>query len=152
MSRFVNFGRLKLKLPVWIGMLVMLIAVAAGCSASDRNGNGIVSVRLVCADICQETKDTQPPPFEEKTYEADDETAVFKQAMDKAEKMLGEVDYGVYFTMYVSYQNGDQKEYVLNVGREKGHEGLLVDTGERGGVYSIPKAYHDELSELIYEQ
>lgn len=133
-------------LPVWMGVLFMMIG-AAGCST----GNEMVSVRLVCTDLCQESKAVAPPPFEEKTYEAEDEIAVFKRSVDKGEKMLGEVDYGVYFSMYITYKDGAQKEYDLNIVREKGYEGLLADKEEQGKVYSIPVKYHDELSRLIYE-
>ncbi|WP_249899478.1 hypothetical protein [Paenibacillus sp. PK3_47] len=129
-------------------MIGLIFAYSASGSSQ------ITSVRLICTDLCQQSNPAAPKPFDERLYEAEAETAVFKKAMDNAEEMLGEVDYGVYFTMHLTYKDGTQKEYVLNIDRErgKGYEGLLVaDVGQYSKAYSIPAKYHDELNELIYE-
>jgi len=55
--------------------------------------------------------------------------------------------------MYVSYKNGKQKKYVLNISNldKEGITGLLVDTKKSGQGYEIPERIHEQLRKLIYD-
>jgi hypothetical protein len=64
--------------------------------------------------------------------------------------MKGELDYGVMFLMYVSFDDGAQKKFELNVSDEDGRTALLVDTTDSGQGYLIPKDQTSELRKIIY--
>ncbi|MNI91671.1 hypothetical protein D3C73_1493700 [compost metagenome] len=68
--------------------------------------------------------------------------------------MSGELNYGTYFLMYVSYENDSQKTYVLNISDsgQEGIRGLLVDTEDSGQGYEIPAEIHEKLRKLIYQK
>lgn len=119
-----------------------------GCTS--LHGTEIKSIRLECADLCSTDK---AAPFTEKAYEDANEIRVFEKAMNKADKMSGNLDYGVYFLMHVTYKDKSVKKYVLNIAssEQEGIQGLLVDTVDSMQGYSIPAAQHEELRILIYE-
>lgn len=113
--------------------------------------NKITAIRLQCVDLCREDRDATEP-FTEKTFTVESEIRVFEQAMNRAIKMDGNLDYGTYFLMYISYKDGTQKEYVLNISNDdqEGLTGLLVDTTDSGQGYEIPEEAHTALRKLIY--
>lgn len=129
----------------------ILLLILVGCNKVDETA--IQSIRLECADLCKDGESSQMP-FTEKTFEDADEIKIFERAMNKAEKMNDELDYGTYFLMYVSYEDGSQKKYVLNISNseKEGIKGLLVDTADSGQGYSIPEELHNELRILIYHE
>ncbi len=132
-------------------LTLIFIFTLIGCNSF--NGEEIKSIRLECADLCAD-KGLTAAPFTERTYQDASEIKRFERAIDKAEKMSGDLDYGVYFLMYVTYKDASEKKYVLNIvnSEKEGIQGLLVDTADSMQGYSIPEAQHDELRKLIYEQ
>ncbi|MEK5238278.1 hypothetical protein NST99_21555 [Paenibacillus sp. FSL L8-0470] len=111
----------------------------------------IKSIRLECADLCKEGAD-KSGPFTEKTFTDEHELEVFANALNKAVKINGELNYVTCFLMHISYLDGTQKKYVLNISdsEQEGITGLLVDTEDSGQGYEIPERIHNELRALIY--
>ncbi|MFC3802636.1 hypothetical protein [Cohnella sp. GCM10012308] len=136
-------------------ILLLLCMAATGC-ANDAgtkgkvvlNGKEIVSVKLECAEFCKKAG----TPFAEKTFtkENGEELKLFRKAIVNAEKMNGVVDYGVDFFMYLSFGDGTQKKYVLNVADEEGRTALLVNTDDSSQGYTISKGLTNELRSVIY--
>lgn len=138
-------------------IVILLLSIAATGCASGTGKNGkvmldgkeIVSVKLECADFC---KRAETPPFAEKTFtkENGDALKVFHKGIVNAEKMNGVVDYVVTFFMYLAFEDGTQKKYVLNVADEDGMNALLVNTEESSQGYTISKDLTSELRSFIY--
>ncbi|MDG0813961.1 hypothetical protein [Cohnella rhizosphaerae] len=64
--------------------------------------------------------------------------------------MNGVLDYGVTFFMYLFFEDGTQKKYVLNVEDQDGMNALLVDTDNSMQGYRISKELTSELRGVIY--
>lgn len=135
-----------------LGICFILVFLLVGCTKLGEPE--ITSIKLVCADLCNDDQENPEAPFVERTFEDTAQLRIFERAMDKAEKMSGEIEYVVYFRMYVSYEDGSQKEYVLNISssEKEGITGLLVDSADSGQGYTIPEAQHNELRTLIYDK
>jgi hypothetical protein len=54
------------------------------------------------------------------------------------------------FFMYVSFEDGTQEKFELNVADEDGRTGLLVETADSGQGYTIPEDQTHELRKIIY--
>jgi len=143
------------KRRIFIGMgacLLLFILLVVFVSPSNIKSAEVLSIRLECVDSCKDTKQTQAS-FTEKTFDDKNEIRTFVKAINRAKKLKGELDYGVYFYMYLSFKDGHQKKYVLNIGNseKKGTRGLLVDTGNSGQGYSISEREHEKLRKLIFQ-
>ncbi|SFD84591.1 hypothetical protein SAMN05216378_1707 [Paenibacillus catalpae] len=128
-------------------MIILLAAGMVSCNSVNRNENKIVSISLECAELCNNFEN---PPFEHKRITSAGELSSFEGAMNKAVKIKGELDYGVIFRMFVSFEDDTQIQYVLNIDNKPDSTGLLVDTAKSGLGYKIPKADADELRVIIY--
>lgn len=137
-----------MKKTLLLGVYILLVCGLVGCNKV--NEKQVKNIRLECVDICKQQ--VEEIPFTEKLFNEPEEIRTFINAINKAEKLNGELDYGVYFLMYLSYENGTEKKYVLNISNsdKEGIRGLLVDTAESGRGYSIPEELHKELRLLIY--
>ncbi|WP_042200522.1 hypothetical protein [Paenibacillus camerounensis] len=137
----------------WIPLLVICLLAIGVMSYSKLKVSEISSIRLECKDLC---KDGQVPAglFTEKIFTEPDEISVFMNAVNKASKMPGMLNYMTSFLMYVSYSDGGEKVYVLNIANVKNEEirGLLVDTEDSSQGYEIQTEFHEQLRQLIYEQ
>jgi hypothetical protein len=134
----------------WFLMVILFLLLGiTGCGNDVLGGKEIVTIKLECADGCKAMKTS---PFTEKivTYENVDELRIFQRAISKAVIIKGELDYGVFFYIYLSFKDGTQKKFVLNVADEDGRTALLVDTADSGKGYSIPKDQTTELRKIIY--
>ncbi|WP_336772838.1 hypothetical protein [Paenibacillus sp. MMO-58] len=134
----------------WILIVIfMMILGITGCGNDVLDGKEIDKISIVCADEC---KTVMPASFKETDvviFEAADELNVFEKAITRAEVIKGEVDYGVLFYMYLALDDGSQKKYVLNIAKEDGRSGLLVDTYSGKG-YAIPVNLTDKLRAIIW--
>lgn len=129
-------------------LMLILIFVLSSCGIGPRF-TGISSIRLECANLC---KKMNPPPFTEKTFDEKQPDALqaFQKAMRKADKMGGSIDYDALFRMQVSYKNGSVRNFALNVAKEPGWNGLIVDLAHSERGYRIPKAEAEALRKVIY--
>ncbi|WP_028608390.1 hypothetical protein [Paenibacillus harenae] len=126
-------------------VILMAISGLVGCSTGEEKD--IQEIRLECTELCQQL---EKPPLQEKVVTDADEIDIFKKAINRAVKMGGELDYGVMFFMHLSYTDGTKQKYALNITREAGQSGLLVDTANSGQGYIIPEDISEALSEIIY--
>jgi hypothetical protein len=134
----------------WMPLLICsLFLIILGCS--NLKSSEVSSIWIECVDICNR-EDPQAEPFTEKTFTDPEAIRAFVNAVNKASRVKGELDYGVTFRMYAAYKNGGEKVYSLNISdsKEEGIRGLLVDSNDSGKGYSIPSKNHEELRKLIY--
>ena len=129
----------------FILVFIMVLGIV-GCGNKVENEKEIVSIKIECADLCKTMKNT---PFTEKTYENEEEIRIFQRAINTAEKINGILDYGVVFYMYVSFEDGTQKKFVLNVADDDSSTALLVDTAHSEQGYTIPKDQTKELRKTL---
>lgn len=127
-------------------VLIMVLGIV-GCGNKVENEKEIISIKIECTDICKTMKNT---PFIEKTYEKEEEIRVFQRAINTAEKINGILDYGVTFYMYVSFEDGTQKKFVLNVDDDDASTALLVDTAHSEQGYRIPQEQTNKLRKILY--
>ncbi|CAH1056014.1 hypothetical protein [Paenibacillus pseudetheri] len=72
------------------------------------------------------------------------------EAMNKSNKLLGELDWAPEFRMNLVYGDGYSKDYYIAIGDEPGYKGVFT-TAENGGQgYSIPVKNSDQLRKLIF--
>jgi hypothetical protein len=72
------------------------------------------------------------------------------EAMNKSNKLLGELDWAPEFKMKLVYGDGYSKDYYIAIGDEPGYRGVFT-TAENGGQgYSIPVKNSDRLRKLIF--
>lgn len=72
------------------------------------------------------------------------------EAMNKSEKLSGELDWAPDFDMELVYGDGYSEDYYIAIGNELGYKGLFT-TAENGGQgYSIPVKNADQIRQLIY--
>lgn len=100
-------------LPLTICLLFLIIA---GCS--NLRVSELSSIRIECVDICNR-EDPQAAAITEKTFSDPEEIRAFVNAVNKASRIKGELDYGVMFRMYAAYKNGGEKVYSLNISDSK---------------------------------
>jgi hypothetical protein len=106
-----------------------------------------MKIKLECSQIC---KEMEKPPFVEKIITNADEIESFTKAIYKADKITGMLDYGAVFKMYLSFENGVEKQYVLNIDNEESSLGLIVDLDKSAQGYSVSKLHTKSLREIIY--
>ncbi|SEO98204.1 hypothetical protein [Paenibacillus sp. OV219] len=138
---------------VIVALLCLLVSCRSGSdSSAQMNGHGnhdIVSITLDCADLCIHHEKQQ---LAEMKFTRSEDIQIFLDASGKAKEIMGELDYGVYFYMNVRFSDGSDNRYVLNVDRDAGSTGLLVNVADSGRGFSIPERETALLRELIYTQ
>lgn len=131
---------------VFILVLIMVLGIV-GCGNKVENEKEIVSIKIECADLCRTMKNI---PFTEKTFDNEEEIRIFQRAINTAEKINGNLNYGVIFYMYVSFEDGTLKKFVLNVDDDDASTALLVDTAHSEQGYTIHKDQTIELRTILY--
>jgi hypothetical protein len=88
----------------------------------------------------------------------DDKSAIkaIVQAIEKAEPMLGDLNFVAEYTMHLTFKDGTTRQFDLSLGTNKGQKGLLVDhlkttQGTTQGYqgYEIPIDEANIIRELI---
>ncbi|WP_219837196.1 hypothetical protein [Paenibacillus sp. R14(2021)] len=135
----------------WFLIVVLLLILGiTGFGKDVLYGKDIVHIELECADLCKTMK---TPPFRgnDYTFSKTDEVRIFQQAISKAVKMKDDLDYGVMFFMYLAFEDGTEKKFMLNVADEDERTALLVDTTDSGQGYEIPAVQTAMLRKIIYQ-
>ncbi|WP_308639755.1 hypothetical protein [Paenibacillus silvisoli] len=133
-------------------MIVVVLCGLGGCASKDKDearptSSDIKEIKLACAQMC---KEMESPPFDEKLITAEDDIEAFANAMNNAEKMAGVLDYGVIFNMAITYENGSEERYVLNIDNDENSVGLLVNLNDSGQGYTISEQATRMLRTIIY--
>ncbi|MFC4102012.1 hypothetical protein [Paenibacillus xanthanilyticus] len=133
---------------VWV---LTLTVILTGCSKEPvLDVEQIADVRLTCIQSCLED---ERKPFTERIFDDGQSIAAFARAVNEAEEMAGAIDYGAYFQMTVQLDNGNSREFHLNIQRtEEEQNGLLVRLENTNVGYRIPAGLSESLEEIIYDQ
>ncbi|MBM7566361.1 hypothetical protein [Paenibacillus sacheonensis] len=125
------------------------MAAAGGITQSSApiNEQDILTVRLQCTNECTRMG---KPPFTEKRFESADEINVFVQVINHSPKIEGDMDYSTLFLMYLTFIDGTEKVFALNVSDLEGAVGLLVKIPGSSEGYAISEEFHRQLRTLIY--
>jgi hypothetical protein len=91
------------------------------------------------------------PPFAEKLITDSKEIKSFTETIRQADKMTGILNYGAIFNMHLSFDNGNEKLYVLNIDDKDGSNGLLVDLAQSEQGYTMTKQDTSALRAIIYK-
>ncbi|MBB6633623.1 hypothetical protein [Cohnella thailandensis] len=91
-------------------------------------------------------------PFDKKVYEDRASIALFAKAVNQAEKMEGELDYGAIFLMTFRMKDGSSSEYHFNIANtDSPQNGLLLKLPNTSQGYRISQATSEKLKKIIYE-
>ncbi|MFD2614992.1 hypothetical protein [Paenibacillus gansuensis] len=130
-------------------LLLIFFVLFAGCNVLtgqvNLNKSKAASIKLDCTELCK----TRGIPFATKRFTEQKDIEVFVRAINKAEKIQGEIDYAALFHMKVNYKDGSVTTYHLNIDNRSGSRGLLVETSNTNQGYSIPNEVTEELYNLI---
>lgn len=133
-------------------MVFVLIFGLTGCKTLSGkeifSKKEVESIKLECMELCKQKGNVA---FSVKTFEDDNDIEMFVKAINKAEKIKGMLDYGTLFLMEVILKDGTQKKYVLNIDKEFGTNGLLVESSNSSQGYTITQELSFELSKIIYK-
>lgn len=117
-----------------------------------KKENDVLKVTIVCAKSCK--MNIKNPPFEQKVITDVNQVTTFMSAINKAEPIKGlPRNYGAEFLMYVSFEDGTEKEYFINISDNQNEAASLVEpmNNEQGYQgYSITKTSADALRAIIY--
>jgi hypothetical protein len=124
--------------------------ILSGCQNSFGyiNARWITEVSLTFDPLYQYKQ--QKFSLKGKTYTEEAFIETLAEAMNKSERIMGELDYDANIDMKLVYGDGYTEDYHLGLGEEFGHSGLLVSVKNTGRGYSIPAKYADKLRELIF--
>jgi hypothetical protein len=125
-------------------IVLFVFSGLVGCTEA----NWVSSIKLECAEMCKRMGN---PPFAEKIITDSKEINSFTDAIRQADKMTGILDYGAIFKMYLKFENGTEKLYVLNIDDKDGSNGLLVDLAHSEQGYRISKQDTSALRAIIYK-
>jgi len=127
--------------------ITALTVALTGCGSMKAKSIALQQVRLESTSWFIESGRA---PFKEKIFNAPDELALFKKALDEAEPMEGKLDYAPMFNVEVTLVDGASKLYYMAIDRSTKLRGLLVEASNSGQGYTIDSALSGEMSRLIY--
>jgi hypothetical protein len=120
--------------------------------STTKKDNDVLKVTIDCAKSCK--WNMVNPPFTQKVISDVNQVKKFISAINQAEPIKGlPLDYGAEFLMYVTFKDGIEKIFSINISDKQSEAASLVEpmNNEQGYQgYSIPKKYADELRAIIY--
>ncbi|MFB0842083.1 hypothetical protein [Paenibacillus oleatilyticus] len=123
----------------------------AGCGSNTNNlleNKAISSVDLECRNQCTMSDGT---PFIHRDFKEEAERKLFTDAIQKAEKLPGILDYFVIFKMRVTFEDHTSKMFYFNISNTTDlQNGLLVEQSNSEQGYQIPSKISERLRETIY--
>lgn len=129
------------------GLLFVLFCGIVGCTEKDSEDK-ITSIKLTSTDVWERAE--KKPAFKEKIFDSPDDIEVFQEAIKQASEVLELIDYLSLFHMTVTFEDGSEKKYILNIVDEEGQKGLLVDTATSEQSYIIPEGINEGLRKIIF--
>ncbi|MFX3634685.1 MAG: hypothetical protein ACE3L7_12675 [Candidatus Pristimantibacillus sp.] len=139
---------------ITIFVAVLCLSIVSACQSNDQSKNlknqKITMVKLlVCTQQCQQREDK---PFVEYEFKEKAAIAVYTKAIDAANAMEGELDYGAEFEMILYYKDQSTQHFHLSLGKSKGEMGLLVPLSNTRQGYRIEVKEADQLRDLIWAE
>lgn len=130
-----------------IVILVMSSFLLSGCGSEKEQSTALQRVHL---ESMQWLTESGRAPFKEKSFDAPNDLALFKRALDESEPMNAKLDYAPMFDMTVTYVDGTSERYNLNIVQDANVRGLLVKDADTSQGYTIDMELSSELSKVIY--
>lgn len=88
-------------------------------------------------------------PCENRRIEDPSAVERFRQAVHRAEKMSGDIDYGAEYLMTVTFHDKTNRDFHLSLGTDRNQSGLLVPLSDTTQGYEIPVEEANRLRELL---
>ncbi|MCP1307333.1 hypothetical protein [Paenibacillus tyrfis] len=128
-----------------------MFGIFAGCGSNNNNlleNKAISSVDLECRNQCTMRDGT---PFIHREFKEEAELKLFTDAIQKAEKLPGILDYEVIFKMRVTFEDRTSKRFYLNISNTTDLQtGLLVEQSNSEQGFQISPKISERLREVIY--
>lgn len=138
-------------------LMVLILAVfMTGCGASDSNRlDGKEAQRLEQEEgipslitlSCNQNLDSRP--CRDVAFDRSDEIRIVTEAIFKAERMQGILDYAAEYTMSITNADGSVTVYDLSLGSDPKMQGLLVNQKDTTIGYTIPLVEANRLRQII---
>lgn len=131
---------------------LLLVMVLSGCKndVGFINARWIAGVSLIPVTTTDQKQADHPEHSETLMLKDSALIKTLAEAMNKSNKLLGELDWAPEFKMKLVYGDGYSKDYYIAIGDEPGYRGVFT-TAENGGQgYSIPVKNSDQLRKLIF--
>ncbi|WP_174704754.1 hypothetical protein [Paenibacillus physcomitrellae] len=133
-----------MKLLLFI-LLIMVPVLCAGCSDL-KVGHGLESIALDCF----ESPSLSNSDCKDKFYDDDKTLKKFREAIEKANRIPGALDYQPEYTMTLTYRNSNQSVFYFSLTSNRDYNGLVVEQSNSEKGYSIPKDKANELRDIVY--
>lgn len=141
----------RIRKLLWVVPL-FLVALLSGCKndVGFINARWIAGVSLTPVTTSDQNQVDRPEHFETLILKDSALIKALSEAMNKSNKLSGELDWAPEFKMELVYGDGYSKDYYIAIGDEPGYKGVFT-TAENGGQgYSIPVKNADQIRQLIY--
>ncbi|MGO4730468.1 hypothetical protein [Paenibacillus sp. 2KB_22] len=131
-----------------VGVLLVFVfaAFVAGCSQPSEpdSEEGLpVLITLTC------NPNLALEPCQDVVFDRSDEIRIMMEAIHKAERMTGIIDYGTQYKMSINNADGSVTRYDFSLGMDPKMQGLLVNQEDTNTGYSIPLEDSNQLRRLI---
>jgi hypothetical protein len=123
--------------------ILLLLVIITGCN---NNTDSIISITSIGLDCNKTTNDEL---CESKYLDDPQSIKIFEEAINKAIKMEGILDYSAEYNMTITHSNNTTKNYHLSLGTDRLLNGLLVDQSNSSQGYEIPKKYANQLRDVL---
>lgn len=137
-------------------LVLIIVAFMTGCGGSDSNGGDSKEAqRLEQAEgLPSLITLTCNPAFGSRTcrdvkFDRPDEIQIVTEAILKAERMQGILDYAAEYTMRITNADGSITRYDLSLGSDPKTQGLLVNQKDTTIGYTIPLVEANRLRQII---
>ncbi|ETT51497.1 MULTISPECIES: hypothetical protein [Paenibacillus] len=132
----------------YVGMLLVFVIATfiAGCSKPNESNaeEGLpVLITLTC------NPNLALEPCQDVVFDRSDEIRIMMEAIHKAERMPGIIDYGTQYKMSITNADSSITRYDFSLGMDPKMQGLLVNEEDTHTGYSIPLEDANQLRRLI---
>jgi hypothetical protein len=131
---------------------LLMVTLLSGC----KNDVGFINARWIAGvsltPVTTSDKNQVDLSLHTETVMLKDSTLIktIAEAMNKSEKLLGELDWAPEFDMKLVYGDGYSEQYLISIGDKLGSKGLFTSAENTGQGYSIPVKNADQIRKLIY--
>lgn len=131
---------------VGVLLVVVIATIIAGCSQPNESNaeEGLpVLITLTC------NPNLASEPCQDVEFDRPDEIQIMMEAIHKAERIPGIIDYGTQYKMSINNADGSVTRYDFSLGMDPKMQGLLVNEEDTHTGYSIALEDANQLRRLI---